>query len=169
MILILQGQHKPTERDALRTWLSWTQECLYVWKHLLLLEDLWLTYAPTSGMPYLQHLGLDGGAGGELTYPNGISPPTWGTNLRNIPLNIPYCVWQEDMGICRTHKEVSKNIQHNKRECVCYLSGFGQSRISTNPLGKKDSHGKSPSFLQHLPQVQGGAHTIDRRITRSHF
>ena len=68
VILILQGQHKPTERefngDALRTWLSRTQECQYVLKHLLLLEDLWLN-APTSGMPYLQHLGLDGGQEGN--------------------------------------------------------------------------------------------------------
>ena len=42
-------------------------------------------YAPIDGIP-----GAWWGKRGELTYPNGTSPHTWGTILRTIPLHIPY-------------------------------------------------------------------------------
>ena len=65
VILILQGQHKPTERCIKDVAKPNPRMSVRILKHLSLLEDLWLTYAPTSGMPYLQHLGLDGGQEGN--------------------------------------------------------------------------------------------------------
>ena len=74
-----------------------------------------------------------------------VPSPTYKTPYLLVLLS----VWQRDMGICgyslmaRHGTNVSnclacsKNlVVHNERECICHLSGFGQSRLSTNLSGK---------------------------------
>ena len=81
--------------------------------------------------------------GGELTYPNGASPHSWGINLHTIPLHkhpylpVVHSVWQGDRGICGIHKEFSKNIQH-QRERVCNFEWIGTipTKIISTPRGR---------------------------------
>lgn len=67
-------------------------------------------------------------------YTNGASPNTWGTNLRGITSTypqIPYIslachaqpVYDREIG---SLERVSKEVQHNKRDCVCHLNALGQ-------------------------------------------
>ena len=78
--------------------------------------------------------------GGELTCPrpNGTTPHTWDIILHTIPLHIPY----------------KYLISPCCGQCVTGRYGcLDVTILTTYPALGEDSDGKSPSFLQHLPQV----------------
>ena len=56
-----------------------------------------------------------------------------------------------------------RHLAQQKRMCMPF-EWIGTIMTKYQPLGE-DSDGKSPSFLQHLPQVSKVGHTIDRPIS----
>lgn len=46
-----------------------------------------------------------------------------------------------------SYKEFSKDIEHNKRECVCHLCELWESRLSTNPSERIQAANLPPPFF----------------------
>ena len=83
-----------------------------------------------------------------MTYPNGTTPHTWGTNLYfkyliQLAISMLCTVCEGRYEICI---ESFKDTYDNERECIC-------NQLSTNLLGKILT-ANPPLVLQHLPQVR---------------
>ena len=126
---------------------------------------------PISGMPYIQHLRLDGKLEGnwhiimkQASIPTPTYyPPTYPLWIPQIP--VMHSVWQEDMSVPGIHKELLFQwfLTQWKRVCMPF-EWIETMPTKYQPLGE-GFNSKSPSFLQHPPPVCKVGHTTDRYIS----